>query len=118
MAVQPALDIGQSSIILRSETFGLSNQKGPLWLRNEATYKDSRYLNEKTREFLLSGANIPGVPFDIWGSVCGLLPISLDPQESRKLYFWFMPSLHPLATDEITVWANGGPGSSSLEGLF
>ncbi|KLJ11569.1 carboxypeptidase D [Blastomyces silverae] len=88
------------------------------WLRNEALHKESRYLNEKSRVFLLNGGNIPDVPFDIGEAYAGLLPISSDPQESRKLYFWFMPSSNPLAIDEVTIWLNGGPGCSSLEGLF
>jgi carboxypeptidase D len=38
--------------------------------------------------------------------------------ETRKLWFWFFPSSNPLASDEITIWFNGGPGCSSLTGLI
>jgi len=46
------------------------------------------------------------------------LPISSNANETRELYFWYFPSLNPLADDEITIWLNGGPGCSSLEGLL
>ncbi|KAK2773067.1 hypothetical protein FQN53_004295 [Emmonsiellopsis sp. PD_33] len=78
----------------------------------------SSFLTKKTEEFLLNGTNIPDVPFDIGEAYAGLLPISSEADETAKLYFFFMPSQNPLAADEITIWLNGGPGCSSLEGLF
>lgn len=67
---------------------------------------------------MVDGTKIPDVNFDVGESYAGLLPISLDPNETRKLYFWFFPSENPAASDEITIWLNGGPGCSSLEGLL
>ncbi|KAL9619196.1 MAG: hypothetical protein Q9204_008320, partial [Flavoplaca sp. TL-2023a] len=68
--------------------------------------------------FAVNGSAIPDVDFDIGESYAGLLPISSAANETRELYFWFFPSENPLATDEITIWLNGGPGCSSLEGLL
>ncbi|KAI4183174.1 MAG: hypothetical protein LQ346_006407 [Caloplaca aetnensis] len=70
------------------------------------------------KEFVVNGSAIPEVNFDIGESYAGLLPISSASNETRQLYFWFFPSSNPLASDEITIWLNGGPGCSSLEGLL
>lgn len=77
-------------------------------------------------EFAVDGTKIPDVDFDIGESYAGLLPISDNANETRKLYFWyaagclsfmrqfrpislltrtrFFPSTNPNATDEITIW--------------
>lgn len=73
--------------------------------------------NKNTTKFAVNGKKIPDVPFDIGESYAGLLPIS-DAKGAGELYFWFFPSANPLATDEIVIWLNGGPGCSSLEGLL
>ncbi|KAF2795551.1 carboxypeptidase cpdS precursor [Melanomma pulvis-pyrius CBS 109.77] len=76
--------------------------------------------NEKTAKFAVNGSAgaIPDVNFDIGESYAGLLPISSTANESSELYFWFFPSANPDADEEITIWLNGGPGCSSLEGFL
>ncbi|KAJ9478020.1 putative serine carboxypeptidase [Pseudozyma hubeiensis] len=84
---------------------------------NSAVTDSFIHLNDKTRPFSVNGTGVPEIDFDIGESYAGLMPISKDPNETRKLYFWYFPSKNPKATDEITIWMNGGPGCSSLEGL-
>ncbi len=74
--------------------------------------------NKNTTRYAVNGTGLPDVNFDIGESYAGLMPISDAANEKRELYFWFFPSSNPLAKDEITIWLNGGPGCSSLEGLF
>jgi cathepsin A (carboxypeptidase C) len=45
---------------------------------------------------------------------CGYLNAS----EDRKLHYWFVESQSHPKTDPVILWLNGGPGCSSLEGLF
>ncbi|KAI9849922.1 MAG: hypothetical protein M1837_000136 [Sclerophora amabilis] len=78
----------------------------------------AKYLNDRTQKFSVNGTNIPDVNFDLGESYAGLMPISDSSDEDRELYFWFFPSTNPEADDEITIWLNGGPGCSSLEGLL
>lgn len=75
------------------------------------------HLNDKTKPFAVNGTGVPEIDFDIGESYAGLMPISKDPNETRKLYFWYFPSKNPQASNEISIWMNGGPGCSSLEGL-
>ncbi|QSZ36493.1 hypothetical protein DSL72_006373 [Monilinia vaccinii-corymbosi] len=76
------------------------------------------YLTNATAKFSVNGAAIPDVDWDVGESYAGLLPISKNPDEERQLYFWFYPSTNEMASDEILIWLNGGPGCSSLEGVF
>jgi carboxypeptidase D len=77
------------------------------------------YTNPNT-EFIVNGTAgaIPDVNFDIGESYAGLLPISDKANETSQMYFWFFPSENKDADDEITIWLNGGPGCSSLEGFL
>lgn len=77
-----------------------------------------QYLNSASQKFAVNGSAIPEVDFDIGESYAGLLPISDDPNETRKLFFWYFPSTLPGGSEDVTIWLNGGPGCSSLSGLL
>ncbi|CAD6499807.1 BgTH12-03914 [Blumeria graminis f. sp. triticale] len=78
----------------------------------------TKYLDEDTSKFLVNGSALPEFTFDIGESYAGSIPISTDINDSNQLWFWFFPSTNPLAEREVTIWLNGGPGCSSLNGLI
>ncbi|KAK6373533.1 hypothetical protein LTS17_008025 [Exophiala oligosperma] len=77
-----------------------------------------KYLTQKTKKFAVNGTGVPMVDFDIGESYAGTLSINNNASNENQLFFWFFPSDNPDASDEITIWLNGGPGCSSLDGLL
>ncbi|KAI0055876.1 alpha/beta-hydrolase [Artomyces pyxidatus] len=78
----------------------------------------AQFSSPKASQFLVNGKGIPDVNFDVGSSWSGLLPISSDPHETRKLFFWYFPASPQGSADDLIFWTNGGPGCSSLEGLL
>ncbi|RMZ86083.1 hypothetical protein DV737_g54, partial [Chaetothyriales sp. CBS 132003] len=60
--------------------------------------------------------SLPEVPFDIGEMYSGNIPINYN-NVSRNLFFVFYPKIGD-SVEEVTIWLNGGPGCSSLEGFF
>lgn len=43
---------------------------------------------------------------------------TVDVSKDRRLFYWFFESRNDPSKDPVIVWLNGGPGSSSMFGLF
>ena len=108
----------EKAIQARSEAKSNSQLDFHSFTKRRLDKRSSYYLNNATQQFVVNGSAIPDVDFDVGESYAGLLPVSSAANETKKLFFWFFPSTNPNATDEITIWFNGGPGCSSLSGLL
>jgi hypothetical protein len=62
------------------------------------------FLTDVDPAFAVDGSTLPNITWDVGESYAGLLPINQDPNETRKLFFWFFPSYDPTPRDEIVVW--------------
>ncbi|KAL6897422.1 serine-type carboxypeptidase F [Trichoderma evansii] len=73
-----------------------------------------RFFNDATSKHFAK--SLPGFDYDLGEIYSGLIPINKN-DPSRSMFFIFQPTINE-PVDEITIWFNGGPGCSSLEGRF
>ncbi|GFG31066.1 hypothetical protein Cfor_09288, partial [Coptotermes formosanus] len=75
-------------------------------------YIDAGNTEEARRLSAVSGGPFP----DDIPSYSGFFTVNA--QYDSNLFFWFFPAEHGYETAPLLVWLQGGPGSTSLYGLF
>ena len=61
-------------------------------------------------------AKVQGMPWQNLISFAGFLTV--NQKYNSNLYFWFFPSQSDPENDPVILWLQGGPGATSLYGLF
>lgn len=76
----------------------------------------TRYLEESNFQDAKNEAEVHLPAFQNVTSYSGYFTV--DKESNANLFFWFFPSESSYAEDPVILWLQGGPGITSLYGLF
>lgn len=107
--IMPSLEV------LKSHAAGRNYLQQPLGIPNQYSSQFSSgkesYAKGNFTRIQQDGSTCPSYGEGQWTG-------TVDVSDERRLFYWFAESRNDPAKDPVIVWMNGGPGASSLIGLF
>lgn len=77
-----------------------------------------RFSNHRAASYHVNSSALPLIKTKLQDSWAGQTPISSNQNETRKLFFFYWPSSKKGGSNDPTIWLDGGPGCSSMEGFL
>ncbi|KAL9617339.1 MAG: hypothetical protein Q9160_007869 [Pyrenula sp. 1 TL-2023] len=88
-----------------------------LWVQNAQGQKE-RELSGKLDTYDLRAKKVDPSELGVDPNVTQYSGYLDDNENDKHLFYWFFESRNDPANDPVVLWLNGGPGCSSLTGLF